>query len=178
MTVVTDIQTGYFDRLVISPVNRLALLLGLLVADFALVAVLTVPVIIMAVIAGVHFATGIPGILVFMALAGVWGLVYAGFPYAIAFKTGNPAAVNISFLLFFPFLFMTTLFVPQEAMTGWLATVADYNPVTYLLAALRSLVSVGWEPMELVKGIVAVAAVGVVSLGLALAALKGRATRK
>ena len=86
--------------------------------------------------------------------------------------------MNISFLLFFPFLFMTTLFVPQEAMTGWLATVADYNPVTYLLAALRSLVSVGWEPMELVKGIVAVAAVGVVSLGLALAALKGRATRK
>ena len=89
MTVVTDIQTGYFDRLVISPVNRLALLLGLLVADFALVAVLTVPVIIMAVIAGVHFDTGIPGILVFMALAGVWGLVYAGFPYAIAFKTGT-----------------------------------------------------------------------------------------
>ena len=178
MTVVTDIQTGYFDRLVISPVNRLALLLGLLVADFALVAVLTVPVIIMAVIAGVHFATGIPGILVFMALAGVWGLVYAGFPYAIAFKTGNPAAVNISFLLFFPFLFMTTLFVPQEAMTGWLATAADYNPVTYLLAALRSLVSVGWEPMELVKGIAAVAVVGMLSLGLALAALKGRATRK
>lgn len=178
MTVVTDIQTGYFDRLVISPVNRLALLLGLLVADFALVAVLTVPVIIMAFIAGVHFATGIPGILVFMALAGVWGLVYAGFPYAIALKTGNPAAVNISFLLFFPFLFMTTLFVPQEAMTGWLATVADYNPVTYLLAALRSLVSVGWEPIELVKGIVAVAVVGVVSLGLALTALKGRATRK
>ena len=102
ITVVTDIQSGYFDRLVISPVNRLALLLGLMVADFALVAVLTVPVIIMAVIAGVHFATGIPGILVFMAMAGLWGLVFAGFPYAIAFKTGNPAAVNISFLLFLP----------------------------------------------------------------------------
>ncbi len=178
MTVVTDIQTGYFDRLVISPVNRLALLLGLLVSDFALVAALTVPVIIMSVIAGVQFATGIPGILVFMGMAGVWGLVFAGFPYAIAFKTGNPAAVNISFLLFFPFLFMTTLFVPQEAMTGWLATAADYNPVTYLLAALRSLVSEGWDPIELAKGFAAIGVVAVVSLGLALAALKGRATRK
>ena len=178
MTVVIDIQTGYFDRLVISPVNRLALLLGLMVADFALVAVLTVPVIIMAIIVGVHFETGIPGILVFMAMAGLWGLIYSGFPYAIAFKTGNPSAVNISFLLFFPFLFMTTLFVPQEAMTDWLATVADYNPVTYLLAALRSLVSEGWQPIELLEGLLAIAAVGVLSLGLALAALKGRATRK
>ena len=178
ITVVTDIQTGYFDRLVVSPVNRLALLLGLMVADFALVVALTVPVIIMAVIAGVNFETGIPGILVFMAMAGMWGLVFAGFPYTIALKTGNPAAVNLSFLLFFPFLFMTTLFVPQEAMTDWLSTVADYNPVTYLLAGLRSLVSDGWEPLELAKGFAAIAAVGVFSVGMALAALKGRATRK
>ena len=178
MVVVTDIQTGYFDRLVISPVNRLALLLGLMIADFALVTALTVPVIIMAFIVGVTFATGVPGILTFMLLSGLWGLIFTGFPYAIALKTGNPAAVNISFLLFFPFLFMTTLFVPLEAMTGWLGTAAVYNPVTYLLAALRSLISNGWEPVTLGKGVGAVLGVGVVSIGLSLAALKGRATRK
>ncbi|MCE2404177.1 MAG: ABC transporter permease [Dehalococcoidia bacterium] len=178
MVVVTDIQTGYFDRLVISPVNRLALLLGLMIADFALVTALTVPVIIMAFIVGVSFATGVPGILAFMFLSGLWGLIFTGFPYTIALKTGNPSAVNISFLLFFPFLFMTTLFVPLEAMTGWLGTAALYNPVTYLLAALRSLISNGWEPVTLGKGVGAVLGVGVVSIGLALAALKGRATRK
>ena len=177
ITVVTDIQTGYFDRLVISPVNRLALLIGLMAADFALVVALTVPVIIMGFIAGVGFVTGVPGILTFMFLSGLWGLVFSGFPYAIALKTGNPAAVNISFLLFFPFLFMTTLFVPQESMTGWLSTAADYNPVTYLLAALRSLISNGWEPLTLLKGLGATLGVGIVSIGLALAALKGRATR-
>lgn len=178
ITVVTDIQSGYFDRLVISPVNRLALLLGLMVADFALVFALTIPVLIMGFIVGISFETGVPGILLFMFLSGLWGLIFAGFPYAIALKTGNPAAVNISFLLFFPFLFMTTLFVPKEAMTGWFGTVADYNPVTYLLAALRSLVSEGWEPLTLLKGVASIFGVGVVSLGLALAALKGRATRK
>ena len=178
ITVVTDIQTGYFDRLVISPVNRLALLMGLMIADFALVVALTVPVIIMGFIAGVDFETGAPGILVFMFLSGLWGLVFTGFPYAIALKTGNPAAVNMSFLLFFPFLFMTSLFVPQEAMTGWLGAAADYNPVTYLLAALRSLISNGWEPMTLLSGLAATLAVGVVSIGMALMALKGRATRK
>ena len=178
LVVVTDIQTGYFDRLVVSPINRLALLLGLMIADFALVVALTVPVIIMSFIVGVSFATGVPGILLFMFLSGLWGLIFTGFPYAIALKTGNPAAVNISFLLFFPLLFTTTLFMPQEAMTGWLSTAADYNPVTYLLAALRSLISTGWEPLTLAKGLGAVLGVGVVSIGLALAALKGRATRK
>ena len=177
-TVVADVQSGYFDRLVMTPVNRLALLLGLLIADFALVIALTIPVIIMGFIAGVSFETGALGILVFVLLGGVWGLMFAGFPYAIAFKTGNAAAVNMSFLLFFPFLFMTSLFVPQEAMTGWLSAAADYNPVTYVLAALRSLIYGGWDAQALRDGIISIAAVGVLSLGMALAALKGRATRK
>ena len=178
ITVVTDIQSGYFDRLVMTPVNRLALLLGLMIADFMLIVALTIPVIIMGFIAGVGFDTGILGILAFIGIAGIWGLIFSGFPYAIAFKTGNAAAVNISFLLFFPFLFMTSLFVPQERMTGWLSAAADYNPVTYVLAALRSLIYGGWNPQEIVNGLIAIAAVGVLSLGLSLAALRGRATRK
>ena len=176
-TVVIDIQSGYFDRLVISPVNRLALLIGLMLADFVLVVGLTIPVIIMGYAVGIRFESGVLGIVTFMLMGGLWGLIFAGFPYAIALKTGNIAAVNLTFLLFFPFLFMTTLFLPQEAMTDWLATVADYNPVTYLLEALRSLITVGWEPEVLLRGIGAVLLVGVVSMGLAFAALKGRATR-
>ena len=155
ITVVTDIQSGYFDRLVITPVNRLALLLGLMVADFVLIIALTVPVIIMGFIVGVSFETGVMGIIAFMLIAGLWGLIFNGFPYAIAFKTGNVAAVNMSFLLFFPFLFMTTLFIPQEQMTPWLSTTADYNPVTYILAAERSLITEGWQPAVLRNGLLA-----------------------
>ena len=176
-TVVLDIQSGYFDRLVISPVNRLALLIGLMLADFVLVVALTIPTVIMGYAVGIRFETGVLGILAFMFMGGLWGLIFAGFPYAIALKTGNIAAVNLTFLLFFPFLFMTTLFLPQEAMTDWLATVADYNPVTYLLEALRSLITVGWEPEVLLRGIGAVLLVAVVSMGLAFLTLKGRATR-
>ena len=177
ITVVTDIQSGYFDRLVISPVNRLALLLGLMLADFVLVVALTIPVIMMGYLVGIRFESGALGVLTFMFLGGLWGLIFAGFPYAIALKTGSAAAVNLTFLLFFPFLFMTTLFLPQEAMTEWLGTVANYNPVTYLLAALRSLITVGWEPVTLLKGVGSVLLVGVVSMGMSLAALNGRATR-
>jgi ABC-2 type transport system permease protein len=174
---VTDIQSGYFDRMLMTPMRRLALLLGLMVADLVLVVALTLPVLALGFAVGVRFDTGILGMLLFIALAGLWGLVFTGFPYAIALKTGSPGAVGASFILFFPFAFLTTATLPQEALTGWLDTVATFNPMTYLLAALRSLLYGGWQPRVLLEGILATAAVGVVSLTLALTALRGRIAR-
>ena len=177
VTLVTDIQTGFFDRLALTPVNRLALLLGLTVADFVLVVTLTIPVIVIGFIVGVRFESGALGVVLFALISGLWGLAFTGFPYAIALKTGNPAAVNSSFLLFFPFVFLTTVFVPREAMTGWLSTVATFNPVTYLLDALRSLIVTGWDVEALAGGLACIAAVGALSGTLALLALRGRTRR-
>ena len=174
---VIDIEGGYFDRLLATPVHRLALLLGLMIADVVMVMVLCLPVILTAFFMDIDFAAGAGGILIFIALAAVWGLAFSGVPYAIALKTGNPAAVNSSFILFFPFLFLTTAFAPREFLSGWLDTAATFNPVTYLLEGLRSLIMTGWVPSELIKAFVAVAAVGVVSMSLALLALRGRVKR-
>ena len=174
---VTDIQSGYFDRLLMTPMRRLTLLLGLMVADFVLVVALTLPVIGLGFLVGVRFETGVLGLLLFVLLAGLWGLVFTGFPYAIALKTGSPGAVGASFLLFFPFAFLTTATLPKEALTGWLDTFATYNPMTYLLAALRSLLYGGWQAEPLLEGILATAVVGVISMSLALATLRGRVAR-
>ncbi|MFE5258684.1 ABC transporter permease [Streptomyces coelicoflavus] len=174
---VTDISTGYFDRLLLTPMRRSALLLGLMVADLALVMVLCIPVIILGLIVGVSFATGGLGAVTFVVIAGLWGLAFTGFPYAIALRTGSPGAVNSSFLLFFPFAFLTTSFLPQQALTGWLATIADYNPVTYLLSTLRSLLSTGWTWAELWPGLLSVSGVGAFSFTLAFTALRGRVSR-
>jgi ABC-2 type transport system permease protein len=174
---VTDIQSGYFDRLLVSPVRRLPLLLGLLAADFALVVGLTIPVLVLGFALGVRFESGPLGVLAFMLLAGLWGLAYNGFSYAIALRTGSAAAVNSSFILFFPFAFLTTSSLPQEALTGWLATIADYNPLTYVLAALRSLIGGGWVATDLLAGLAAIGAVGLLAQALALAALRSRVSR-
>lgn len=174
---VTDIQSGYFDRLLLTPIRRSALLLGLMAADVASIIMLTIPVLILGLATGVRFETGLAGMIVFILYGGFWGLAFAGFPYAIALKTGNPAAVNASFILFFPFAFLTTTFLPQDALTGWLATVATYNPVTYVLEGLRSLISVGWDASALLQGLAASAALMVVSFGLATAAMRGRVKR-
>ena len=64
--------------------------------------------------------------------------------------------------------------LPKEALIGWLATVADWNPVTYVLAGLRAIVSGGWEIGAICGAIAATAIVGTISIGLALAALRRR----
>ncbi len=173
---VTDIQGGYFDRLLLTPIRRPMLLLGLMAADVVAIILLTIPVLVLGLAFGVRFETGVLGMVVFIAYGAVWGLAFAGFPYAIALKTGNPAAVNSSFVLFFPFAFLTTSFLPQEALTGWMATIADYNPVTYVLAGLRSLIT-GWELRPLAEGLAATFALMAVSFGLASLAMKGRIRR-
>ncbi|HSP29829.1 MAG TPA: ABC transporter permease [Ilumatobacteraceae bacterium] len=174
---VTDIQSGYFDRLLLTPIRRPMLLLGLMAADIVSIVLLTIPVLLLGLVLGVSFETGILGMVVFLAYGAMWGLAFAGFPYAIALKTGNPAAVNSSFILFFPFAFLTTSFLPKEALTGWLATIATYNPVTYVLDGLRSLITVGWDWEALAKGAGASLALMTVSFGLASVAMRGRISR-
>jgi ABC-2 type transport system permease protein len=172
---VLDIQNRYFDRLLLSPVRRTAILVGHMLADVAVAAVLTGPIIVLGLILGVHFSNGPLGVIGFIVLAALWSLAFAGFGYAIALKTGNPSAVNSTFLLFFPFLFLTSAYVPRSQLSGWLSSVADVNPVTYLLGGLRSLVlQPGWQWTELGQALLAIGALGLVSMSLCFAALRGR----
>jgi ABC-2 type transport system permease protein len=175
---VLDIQDHYFDRLLLTPVRRTAILLGHMAADMAVAAALAVPILVLGLILGVRFEDGPLGVLAFIVIAALWSLAFAGFGYAIALKTGNPAAVNSTFLLFFPFLFLTSAYVPRSQLSGWLNTVAGFNPVTYLLGGLRSLVmGTGWEWGQLGQALLAIGIVGAVSMSLCFAALRGRIKR-
>jgi ABC-2 type transport system permease protein len=171
---VSDIQGGYFDRLCMTPIRRSALLLGLMVADVAVISALCLPVLAIGAIIGVRFATGLAGVLVFIGFSALWGLAFTGFPYAVALKTGSPAAVNACYVVFFPLFFLTDAVVPKQELTGWFSVIATYNPVTYLLGALRALISSGWELRPLLEGFAAVAGLAVAGLALALAALRAR----
>jgi ABC-2 type transport system permease protein len=171
---VTDVVDGYFDRLCLTPIRRSALLLGLMAADVVVILALCVPVLAIGFIVGVRFATGGAGVLVFLGLSALWGLAFTGFPYAVALKTGSPAAVNATYVLFFPLFFLSDAVVPKQVLTGWFSTIATYNPITYLLGALRSLISGGWQLTALTEGIACLAVLLVVGMSLALLALRGR----
>jgi ABC-2 type transport system permease protein len=86
-----------------------------MVADPVVVVALSVPVLWLGLLIRVDFATGVIGMLVFVAIAALWGLAYTGLPYTIALRTDSPAAVNSSFLIFFPFTFLATTFLAQTA---------------------------------------------------------------
>jgi ABC-2 type transport system permease protein len=144
-------------------------------ADVAVAVALTAPILILGAVLGVRFEAGPLGVAAFVLLASLWSLAFAGFGYAIALKTGNPAAVNSTFLLFFPFLFLTSSYVPRSQLSGWLSTVAAFNPVTYLLGGLRSLVlGNGWQWGQLGQALAAIAFVGVISMTMCFAALRAR----
>lgn len=174
---VMDIQGGYFDRLALTPVNRLAMLLGFMVADMVLVIALSIPVLVMGFIVGVRFESGVLGVGAFLLMASAWALVYNGFPYAVALKTGNPTAVNTSWIMFMPAVFLTTVFLPKEALTGWMFTVVQYNPVTYLLQGMRSIITEGWVVADILVALAGICAVGLITIPLAAWALMGRVRR-
>jgi ABC-2 type transport system permease protein len=175
---VIDVQNGYFDRLLLTPVRRSAILIGHMVADVTVSSVLCVPIIALAFALGIDFKAGGLGVLMFIVIAALWSLSFAGFGYAIALKTGNPAAVNSSFLLFFPFLFLTSSYVPRSQLSGWLDTVAGWNPVTYLLEGMRSLALSGWHWDDLGRTALALLVVFLVSFGLCFAALRSRINQR
>jgi ABC-2 type transport system permease protein len=174
---VTDVAGGYFDRLCMTPVRRSALILGMMAADTLLVVLLCVPVLAIAFGLGVRFTTGPAGVVLFLAFAALWGLAFTGIPYAIALKTGSPAAIGASYGLFFPLFFLSDAVVPRHELAGWYQAIASYNPITYLVEALRSLILVGWQPWTLARGAIALGALGAVSLAAALLALRGRTNR-
>lgn len=175
-TMVLNIKSGYFTRLSLAPINKFTLLLGVLAIDILIATMLILLVLVLGFIFGVGFETGVAGILVFILYSAAWALAYNMIPYAIAFKTGNPAMVNISFLLFFPVIFLSPLFIPREFLTGWLQTVSAYNPVTYILEGARALIS-GWDATRILLGLAAIFGVLVVTLPITIWALGKRTTR-
>jgi len=106
-----------------------------------------------------------------------WSLAYVGILYAVALRTANPTVTAQTFLLYFPFVFLSTTIVPREQMTGWMDAVAGVNPLTYVYGALRSLITEGWAVTPLLQGFAAIAAVGLVAHSLAYLALRGRVSR-
>ena len=174
LNMVADIESGYFDKLLLTPVSRFSILIGAMSADFFRIMLQATLVVVVALLAGLHFETGLPGAAVMILLASFFGLAYSGIGFAVALKTGNAQATQSMWFLFMPLMFLTTMFAPKEALSGWLSTAATINPMTYLLQGMRSLSMEGWEAGDLLVAVAAVTALGSFSLTLAFMALRGR----
>ncbi len=174
LAMVTDIERGYFDKLLLTPTPRISLVLGRLFGDGVRVMIITAVILFVGFVFGAGMEAGVFGYVAILILAGLFGLAYAGFGLAIALRTGSPQAAQAGFLIFFPLLFLSPAFAPKEIFDGWLEFLATINPVTYILEGMRTLVLEGWDWGQIGEALIAIAALAMVNMPLALLALRHR----
>ncbi|HEV2473015.1 MAG TPA: ABC transporter permease [Chthonomonadales bacterium] len=116
---VVDITSGYFDKLLIAPIHHVAIIIGKLLAVGLRAAVQATIVIAIIVLAGGRLATGLPGLLVLLLLGALFGMAWSAIGMSIALNTRNQRATQSSFILFFPFTFITTSQLPLPLLHGW-----------------------------------------------------------
>jgi ABC-2 type transport system permease protein len=176
--VAKDIQTGFLNRLALTPMRGVALLLGQLGGVMGLALIQAVFFLAIGLIFGVRLESGVAGGFVMIALAAVIALGFAAFGAFAALRTGSTEAVNGIFPVFFVFLFISSINIPRDLMaTDWFRWLATANPVSYLIEGMRSLIITGWdwEALGLAFGIgIAIVLVG---FGLAVRALPQRMAR-
>jgi ABC-2 type transport system permease protein len=169
-----DIESGFFNRLALTPMRRV----GLLVGVAALGALQSGIYILIGLIFGAHLDAGLAGALVVIVLGSLTATAFGAIGCAAALRTGSGEAVQGMFPLFFVFIFLSSGNLPRNLLnTGWFHTIANWNPISYLIEAFRSLFIVGWDAAALERGFAVAVGLLAVGLGLVVLTLRGRLQR-
>jgi ABC-2 type transport system permease protein len=174
---VRDIERGYFDKLLLTPVRRSALLLAPILAGAVILGIQSTIVVSAGLLLGLKPATGFLGLLVVIGLGVLLGLGFAGFTVSAALGSGSAAATQGASFLFFPLTFLAPTFVPMSLLSGWLEVAAKVNPITYVLQAMRALLNTGWDGQAIATSILACLILAVIMYALAAFALRVRTRR-
>ena len=170
---VTDIEDGMLDKFLIAPIRRSSILLGKIFADASRIAMQAGMIVVVSLVMGARFETGILGILVMIVLAALFGVAWAGLSNVVALRTGNgELTMVIGILITFPVLFLSTAFMPEALLPEWLDTVAGLNPITYIVEAVRALVNDGWDWRSVWEALAVTGGLAVVTFTAATAAFR------
>jgi ABC-2 type transport system permease protein len=173
-----DIQTGFLNRLSLTPMRGSALLAGQL-AGIVVVGVFQAVVYLAVGLAiGVELESGVAGAVVLLVFAAVIALGFGAIGAFIALRTGSGEAVQGFFPALFVFLFISSMNMPRDLIPiDWFRIAATANPVSYLIEGVRSLIITGWDEQALALGFGVATAVSVVALAASSWALKERLAR-
>jgi ABC-2 type transport system permease protein len=173
-----DIETGFLNRLALTPLRGAALLSGLLAGAVVLGLVQAATYLTVGLIAGAELAAGAGGALVIVALSVTITVAFGSIGLFAALRSGSGEAVQGLFPVFFVFLFLSSMALPLDLLqTDWFHAIASANPVSYLLQAFRSLLIEGWNIDDLALGFAIAAAILIVGMLAAATALKTRLVR-
>ena len=170
-----DIESGFFDRLKLTPMRPVSLLLGMLGGILALGFLQGVVFLAIGTFMGVDVRSGLLGMVVIVFLMMLVALGFGGIGAILALRTGSVEAVESAFPLFFVAIFMSSINLPRDLIEAdWFRFIATINPISYLVEGIRSLVITGWDARTLAIGFACAAAIVVVALAGAAASLRTR----
>ena len=149
----TDMLSGYFDKLLLAPVNRFSILMGTLLVSGTRAFVQVAVILALAFALGVSFKGGVLGVLAVVVVTTTFGVTMACLGLIIALRTKSVSVTQNSWLLFMPLAFLTTAFMPKELLSGWFKIAVTLNPVDYILAGVRTIIIVGWEWDTILPGL-------------------------
>lgn len=174
----TDIESGFLDRLQLTPLRGVAILVGQLAGAVAVSLLGALTYLAVGLLAGVSIVTGIGGALVLLALATLVGVAFGSIGAFFAARTGSGEAVQGLFPLLFVTFFLSSINLPRELIEiDWFRTVAGVNPVSYLVEGMRSLVVIGWDATALLRGFGVAGAIAAAGFALAATSLRTRMAR-
>ena len=173
-----DIETGFFDRLALTPMSGGALIVAQLAGVVALGVLQALIYLTIGVAFGASFDAGPGGVVVLVVLALVIMFAFGCIGLFFAFRTGSSEAVQGLFPVLFVFLFLSSGSLPRDLIEqDWFRTMATYNPVSYLIEGIRSLFIVGWDGQALALAFGCAVAIAAVFMALAVLSLRTRLTR-
>jgi ABC-2 type transport system permease protein len=174
-----DIEGGFLNRLALTPLRGEALLVGQLGGALVLGVVQAIVYLLVGLATGVTFASGVAGALVLLVLSVLISFGFASLGGLLALRFGTGEAVQGIFPLLFVTLFLSSSSLPRDLIkASWFRDIATYNPISYLLEGLRSLVIKGWDGEALALGFGFAIALLVITLSLSQSAMKTRLARK
>ena len=169
ISVVDDLKSGYLSKILVTPVNRPAILLGRLLSDSARMLIQSGIILIIAYLLGATFATGDLGILLILFTVGFFGVAWSGIYLALGLYTKNSeATTSVGIVMLFPLLFVRVALVPFKLLPHWAQTVSNINPVSYGVNVVRTLMSTGFEWGTILPAFAVIALVGVATWGMTL----------
>jgi ABC-2 type transport system permease protein len=176
--VASDVESGFLNRLSLTPLRRAALMMGQLSGILALGLIQALTFLGVGLVWGAGIEAGIGGAVVIILLSLTISLAFGCIGAFVALRAGSGEAVQGVFPLFFAALFLSSMALPRDLIEiGWFQTVATYNPVSYMLEGIRSLVITGWDGEALAMGFACAGGLALVALIAASSALRTRMVR-
>ena len=173
-----DVETGFLSRLSLTPLRPVAVLAGQVAGAVTVGMVGSALYLTVGAIAGVSVASGAGGVLVLALLVFLICLGFAAIGAFMGLRTGSGEAVQGAFPLMFVLFFLSSINLPRDLIeVGWFRTIATWNPISYLVEALRSLIITGWDGTALWRGFAVAIAFLVLGFAGARSALLGRMAR-